>query len=92
MARVREVSIPGGPRFASGPTSSIKGELAGEEEQGLLGEWAAGICAQPRPHHPPTVEQALIVLNVDNSCAAAPRGWILAKMIDRPWSGKADDV
>ena len=36
-----------------------------------------------RPHLPPT-EQALIVLNVDDSHPAAPQGQILVNMIDRP--------
>lgn len=45
-----------------------------------------------RPALPPVMEPALIVLNVDDSHATAPQGQILAKMIDRPWSGKADDV
>lgn len=52
-------------------------------------------CAQPcqlPPHTTPRMEQALIVLNVDYSRATAPQGQILAKMIDSPWSGKADDV
>lgn len=56
-----------------------------------------GCCAQPCQLPPPThttprMEQALIVLNVDYSHATAPQGQILAKMIDRPWSRKADDV
>jgi hypothetical protein len=38
------------------------------------------------------MEQALIVLNVDYFRATAPQGQLLAKMIDRPWGGKADDV
>lgn len=44
------------------------------------------------PALPPTMEPALIVLNVDDSHATAPQGQILAKMIDRPWSEEADDV
>lgn len=38
------------------------------------------------------MEPALIVVNADDSPATAPRGQILARMIDRPWSGSADDV
>lgn len=40
------------------------------------------------PPHLPHDEQALIVLNVDDSRATAPWGQILAKMIDRPWRGE----
>lgn len=64
----------------------------GESPERLL---PVGGCAQPCQLPTPTtprMEQALIVLNVDYSRTMAPQGQILAKMIDRPWSGKADDV
>lgn len=38
------------------------------------------------------MEPALMVVNADDSPATAPRGQILARMIDRPRSGSADDV
>lgn len=81
------------------PTSLIKGDQERrKEEEGLRRESLPSVrlCSvrrqalSPPVSRPtsPTMEQALIVLNVDYSRATAPWGQILAKMIDRPWRGE----
>lgn len=86
MARVGEVSTRIEPRFAFVlPHLLDKRKIGkGKEEEGLMrGSLpSVGVCAQREDKpcsalpasHPtsPLMEQALIVLNVDYSCATAP--------------------
>lgn len=99
-ARAGEVSAGVGPRFAFVlPHLPEKRRPGQEEGGGGSRERIPPVCAlcsvrrqalSPPASRPPspTMEQALIVLNVDYSRATAPWGQILAKMIDRPWRGE----